>query len=105
MKAMQSRAVTMFLDALSTLLFVLATVFFCAGTIGLLRLPDTLCRIHALTKADNLGLGFAALALIIQAESLAAAGQITLIWLLALVASATAGYRVARRCVPTDPPP
>jgi len=95
----------MLLDALSTLLLGLAAVFFSAGTIGLLRFPDTLCRIHALTKADNLGLGFAALALVLQAESLAAAGQIILIWLLALVASATAGYRIARRCVPADPPP
>ena len=31
--------------------------FFLAGTVGLLRFPDTLTRLHALTKADNLGLG------------------------------------------------
>ena len=31
--------------------------FFMAGTIGLLRFPDTLTRLHALTKVDNLGLG------------------------------------------------
>jgi multicomponent Na+:H+ antiporter subunit G len=30
--------------------------FFLAGTVGLLRFPDTLTRLHALTKADNLGL-------------------------------------------------
>ncbi|MGB9018202.1 MAG: monovalent cation/H(+) antiporter subunit G [Pseudolabrys sp.] len=28
-----------------------------AVTIGLLRFPDTLTRLHALTKVDNLGLG------------------------------------------------
>jgi len=32
-------------------------LFFLAGTIGLLRFPDTLTRLHALTKADNLGPG------------------------------------------------
>ena len=34
--------------------------FFLAGTVGLLRFPDTLTRLHALTKADNLGLGLVA---------------------------------------------
>jgi len=90
-------------EALSALLLAAAAVFFSAGTIGLLRLPDTLCRIHALTKADNLGLGFAAAALALQAESWAAAAQIALIWLLALAASATSGYLIARRCL--DPSP
>ena len=33
------------------------TFFFLAGTVGLLRFPDTLTRLHALTKADNVGLG------------------------------------------------
>jgi len=47
------------------LLLALAALFFSAGTLGLLRLPDTLSRIHALTKADNLGLGLAALALLL----------------------------------------
>lgn len=95
----------MLADVLSTILLGFAALFFSAGTLGLLRLPDTLCRIHALTKADNLGLGFAALALMLQAESWAVAGQIALIWLLALVASATAGYLVARDCAPPRPPP
>ncbi len=86
-------------DVLSWLLLAAAAVFFSAGTIGLLRLPDTLCRIHALTKADNLGLGLAAAALMLQAESWFAAAQIALIWLLALAASATSGYLIASRCL------
>ena len=28
--------------------------FFLAGTVGLLRFPDSLTRLHALTKVDNL---------------------------------------------------
>jgi multicomponent Na+:H+ antiporter subunit G len=32
--------------------------FFLAGSVGLLRFPDALSRLHALTKADNLGLGW-----------------------------------------------
>jgi multicomponent Na+:H+ antiporter subunit G len=38
--------------------------FFLAGTLGLLRFPDTLTRLHALTKADNLGLGLVVLGLL-----------------------------------------
>ncbi|MGY6570737.1 MAG: cation:proton antiporter, partial [Salinarimonas sp.] len=36
-------------------------IFFAAGTLGLIRFPDTHSRLHALTKADNLGLGLIAL--------------------------------------------
>ena len=38
--------------------------FFLAGTVGLLRFPDTFTRLHALTKADNLGLGLVILGLL-----------------------------------------
>ena len=43
-------------------------IFFLAGTVGLLRFPDTLTRLHALTKADNLGLGLVVLGLLPRAE-------------------------------------
>lgn len=84
-------------DGLTWILLAVGSVFFTTGTLGLLRLPDTLTRIHALTKVDNLGLGFTVAALILQAGSLAGAGEIALIWLLTLAASATAGYLIARR--------
>jgi multicomponent Na+:H+ antiporter subunit G len=53
----------------SALLLLLAAFFFVGGTVGLVRFPDVYCRLHALTKADNIGLGFVVLALLIQAES------------------------------------
>ena len=57
-----------------TIVFVsLGAVFFLAGTVGLLRLPNALTRLHALTKADNLGLGLIVLGLMPQAESVMAA--------------------------------
>ncbi len=43
--------------------------FFLAGTVGLLRFPDTLTRLHALSKADNLGLGFVVLGLLPKQEA------------------------------------
>ena len=79
-------------DWASVALLAVAGVFFTAGTLGLLRFPDTLSRLHAVTKVDNLGLGFAGAALLLQADSWASAGEIALVWLLALAACATAGY-------------
>ncbi len=80
-----------------TIVFVsLGAVFFLAGTVGLLRLPNALTRLHALTKADNLGLGLIVLGLMPQAESVMAALKLAGIWLLVLVGSATAGQMMAR---------
>lgn len=69
--------------------------FFLAGTAGILRFPDLLSRLHALTKADNLGLGCIVAGLMIQAETPFAALKLLLVWLLALVASAGACYLIA----------
>lgn len=78
-------------------LFVLAGIpFFLSGTIGLLRFPDIYTRLHALTKADNVGLGFIILGLCIQAADWYEVVKLILIWLLVLVASATSCHLVAR---------
>jgi multicomponent Na+:H+ antiporter subunit G len=39
--------------------------FFLVGTVGLIRMPDAFCRMHATTKSDTLGAGLALLALMI----------------------------------------
>lgn len=70
--------------------------FFAIGTLGLFRFSDTLTRIHALTKVDNLGLGFIVLALLFSVPSLAAGLKVVLIWLVALAASATSAHLIAR---------
>lgn len=85
-------------DIASLLLAAIASFFFIAGTAGLLRFPDTFTRLHAVTKVDNLGLGFTVAALALQAESWFAAGELALVWLLALAANATGGYLMARAC-------
>jgi multicomponent Na+:H+ antiporter subunit G len=70
--------------------------FFLAGTVGLLRFPDSLTRLHALTKADNLGLGFVVLGLLPQVDSVSAGLKLVCIWLLVLLSGATAGQLIAR---------
>ena len=71
-------------------------LFFLAGTIGLLRFPDTLTRLHALTKADNLGLGLVVLGLLPQAGSLRDGLKLILVWFLVLLAGATVSQLIAR---------
>ena len=81
---------------LFTIVAVSACVFFfLAGTVGLLRFPDTLTRLHALTKADNLGLGLIVVGLLPQAAGVLAGLKLVMVWLFALLAGAAAARLVA----------
>lgn len=84
------------LDILSVGLLATGTVFFLAGSIGVLRFPDVYTRLHALTKADNLGLGFVVVALALQASSWVVVAKLVFTWVLVLIAGATAGHVIAR---------
>ena len=85
------------LELLSSVLVLTGTVFFTIGTVGLLRLPDLRTRLHALTKADNLGLGIVVAGLVLQAGSVGAAAKLLVIWSLAMLASPVAASLLARR--------
>lgn len=80
---------------IGSFLIISGVFFFLSGTIGLLRLPDIYTRLHALTKADNVGLGLIVLGLAIQATSWLEVARLFLIWFLVLVASATSCHLIA----------
>ncbi len=82
-------------DGMTILLTLLGAVFFIAGTVGLLRFPDVYTRLHALTKADNLGLGLIIVGLAFQTPSWLVVFKLLLIWILVLIAGATSCYAVA----------
>ena len=84
------------IDILSTLFVAVGIGFYLAGSIGLLRLPDFPSRLHALTKADNLGLGLLTIGLILYTQDLFTAFKLLLIWLAVLSASATSAYLIAQ---------
>jgi multicomponent Na+:H+ antiporter subunit G len=90
------------IDLLAGLLIACGAFFFFAGTVGLLRFPDVLARLHALTKADTLGLGLIVLALALRAESWAVRLKLVLIWILVLGATATTCHLIARSRLDRD---
>lgn len=95
----------MMLDVLSVGLLLAGCFFFLAGTVGLLRFPDVYCRLHALTKADNLGLQLVVLGLVLRSDNPFAAGKLILIWGLALAASATIAHLIANLAQREGHPP
>jgi len=86
---------TMLGHIVSVVLILAGVVFFLAGTVGLLRFPDSMTRLHALTKADNLGLGLIVLGLLPQADSVLGAVKLLTVWVLAQLAGATVTQLVA----------
>lgn len=89
-------AVPGLVDALSLGLVGLGSFFYSAGALGLVRLPDIFTRLHALPKADNLGLGFLVSGTALQAGTLYHIAQLALIWGLMLAASGVSAQLVAR---------
>jgi multicomponent Na+:H+ antiporter subunit G len=92
-------------DVLSLLAIAAGAFFFLAGTVGLLRFPDPLTRLHALTKADNLGLGLVVLGVLPHADWPLGALKLIVVWLLVLLAGATVGQLIARVARQTGPLP
>jgi len=80
-----------------TILVWLGVLFFASTAIGLLRFPDTLCRLHAIAKADNPGLGCVVVGLALLQDNPLDAGKLVLVWGVALFASATSAFGLARR--------
>jgi multicomponent Na+:H+ antiporter subunit G len=94
-----------FADIFTIVAVLAGGFFFLAGTVGLLRFPDTLTRLHALTKADNLGLGLVVLGLLPQMGSLLGGLKLILVWLMVLLASATVSQLIARAVRRDGPKP
>lgn len=85
-----------YLHWLSWPLLLGGTFFFVAGTLGLLRFPDIYARLHAVTKADTLGLGLIVLGLCLRADGWQPVLMMLLTWVLVMASGATACQLLAR---------
>jgi multicomponent Na+:H+ antiporter subunit G len=83
-------------DIFTVVAVSLGVLFFVAGSVGLLRLPDAYSRLHALTKADNLGLALIVIGLLPQVGSVLAGLKLIVVWLLVLLAGAAVSQLIAR---------
>lgn len=82
-------------DAATVAFVSVGLFFFVSGTLGLLRFPDVCSRLHALTKADHVGLGLVVAGLAFQAPSLAVGLKLALVWFVAALSGSTACYVMA----------
>lgn len=83
-------------EILTLALMLTGCGFYFAGTVGLLRFPDVFCRLHALTKADNLGLLLICSGLAIYSRDWRVASVLGLIWLVGLLAATVSAHLIAR---------
>jgi multicomponent Na+:H+ antiporter subunit G len=91
------------IDILSIALVSAGAFFFMAGTAGLLRFPDTLTRLHALTKVDNLGLGLIVAGLLPQVGGLLHALKLISVWILVQLSGAIVSQLIAQGTQRADP--
>jgi multicomponent Na+:H+ antiporter subunit G len=87
---------SLFVDAFTVIAVVLGAFFYLAGSVGLLRLPDAYSRLHALTKADNLGLALIVIGLLPQVGGVLNGLKLIVIWLLVLLSGAAVSQLIAR---------
>jgi multicomponent Na+:H+ antiporter subunit G len=87
---------TLVLDLFSIAAISAGAFFYLAGTVGLLRFPDAYTRLHALTKADNLGLALVVIGLLPQVDGLLTALKLVLVWLLVILSGSAVSQLIAR---------
>ena len=89
-------------ELVGLLLIMAAIPFFWGGSLGLLRFPDVYTRLHALTKADNLGLGLVTAGSMFLANDWMVAIKLLFIWLLVLTASTVSCFLIANAARKTN---
>lgn len=86
----------MVLESLGFALLAGGLFFFITGSLGLLRFPDTYTRLHAVTKADNVGLGMVVAGLCLHTRDWQSILLMLLIWMLVMASGATSAQLLAR---------
>jgi multicomponent Na+:H+ antiporter subunit G len=81
---------------LSAFMFLVGLFFFGVGTLGLIRFPDSLTRMHAATKCDTLGAGLVLGALALHGGAPGASVKLILIIFFIWITNPTAAHIIAR---------
>ncbi len=85
-----------FLDILSWAAIITGGVFCVIGAVGLIRLPDVYCRMHAAGIIDTVGVGLILLGLAFQAGFTLALAKLAMICMFILLTSPTSCHALCR---------
>ena len=94
----------LFRDILIFVSLFLGLFFFGVGVVGLLRLPDVYCRMHATTKCDTLGGELILVALILHYGMTAASVRLIIMIIFIWITSPTAAQVIAKAAYRNDYP-
>lgn len=83
-------------DSLSWVLILGGVFFIVTGAIGVVRMPDVYCRLHAAGMTDTMGAGLILLGMCFQAGLTLITVRLLLIWAFLLVTSPVATHALAR---------
>ena len=89
-------------DLISLTFMVGGLFFFFVGTVGLIRLPDVLTRMHATTKCDTLGAGLIVLGVVLYLGFTLASLKALLILAFIWLTNPTAAHIIAKAVVQKD---
>lgn len=87
------------IDILAILIIFSGLFFFLSGSIGLVRLPDLFSRLHALAKADNVGLALVTLGVILLEPDPINDIKLVSIWILVMASSTVSSHLIARHAL------
>ncbi len=83
-------------DVLIGFCLISGVFFYLVGAVGLIRMPDVFCRMHATTKADTLGAGLIFVGLIIYFGFSFASLNVLVVLIFVWLTMPTAAHAVAR---------
>jgi len=86
----------MILDILSWASIIVGGVFCVIGAVGLIRLPDVYCRMHAAGIIDTVGVGLILLGLAFQAGLTLVLAKLVMIFIFILFTSPTSCHALCR---------
>ncbi len=89
-------------DLISLTFMVGGLFFFFVGTVGLIRLPDVLTRMHATTKCDTLGAGLIVVGVVLYLGFTLASLKALLILAFIWLTNPTAAHIIAKAVVQKD---
>jgi multicomponent Na+:H+ antiporter subunit G len=84
------------LDTIGAVFLLLGAILCFAASVGLVRFPDVLTRMHAATKPQTLGLLFVVIGVAFSLQNFQALGILLLVAILQLLTAPVAAHMVSR---------